>query len=245
MINVSNTDIFTAFLTSVSKFVPAAEFNIALDKTDVMALNEEHTVRSFFTTNVCTGDACSFSLNEISKLIKSISLTAAKDVMKLEFDGTFLKHKGKGSFKLKTVKKDVIEKYVSKPIVTQLNTLMSFKMPKTSLRSLQQASAIVSSESAKLYLIVKDGLIFGEIDDKTNTLSDSISIPLVENTSDVTGTLDKLTCLKLSDFLQITSFPSDDYDVKFTDRNVFVVDAKTSQESMFLDMKMILPLLKI
>lgn len=248
MISIDDNETFLSFLGAISKFVPCAEFNVTPVNTTVYSMNLDHTVRAFFTTNIAHGDECMFALNEISKLSKSLALTKKTNQSQLNFDGQFLKTKGAGSFRLKTVKRDVIERYVSKPLTANLNTVMSFKMSKSCIKSLNSASAIIATDTAKLYLTMKDGVIVGEIDDKSNPLSDSISVPLVESAADINGNIESLMCLKLSDFLQILAFPADSYTVNYTDKNVFSVDADIFDDKntvSVMNMKMLLSLLKI
>ena len=97
---IKDVDTMLVFLRSVLQVVPGqiagAKFEIGTEITEVKVVNESKTVRSYFFTNVITASEDTiFYFQDITKLLKSITLI--KDIednnnATLQFDGQFIRY---------------------------------------------------------------------------------------------------------------------------------------------------------
>lgn len=249
---ITNLDLFKTFLHSITKFVPSCEFMIDTDGTDVLAVSEGRVSRGFFRTNVLKLEEkpetpVSFAFNDVSKLQKSIAVVAASvegNKAVLDFDGVFLSCLGDSSFKLKVVKRDIIEKYITTPLKTELVDIYSFKTNSDTIRKVIQANNIIMNADNKIYFSVKNNKIIAEIDNKISVYSDSIGVPI---STEVTGAskLSKNTCIRFQDFAYFNVLDCENIKIAFTDKNVFIVESRLeSGSNAWITAKLVIPILK-
>ena len=233
--NVCNVEVFLTFLRSVLRVAPSttggAKFEVDEKGTYVGIINESKTIRAFFNTNsMCCEEKTDFSFQDLSKLyksfllIKNIGITSA-DII---FTGSFLTFSKKGcNFKLKVVKPDIVERYISNAISIKLTPIYEFETSEEKVKNLIQCSHIINDTESKVYFISNNNGMVGQIDDKTNVMSDSIGIPLSDK---VTGSVNKVVCTTLENFKLFSVLPTDKIKVKLTDKNVFEVISKFNNE---------------
>jgi len=182
---IKNVKYLDRFLKSITKFVPSCKFDIDADKCSVRSQNV--SARAFFTTNVITSESeISFCLSDLTKLYQSIKTLADfkeddSDCV-INYDGTFLRMKDIVSFKLTTVKEDVVRDTVTSDIKTQLKPVFGFKLRNAIMNKMNSMQFMSQDSTPKVYIykqkIKGKDVIIGEIDNKVQQLVDSISIPL-------------------------------------------------------------------
>lgn len=183
-IKIKNVDYLDKFLNSILRFVGACKFDIDSDRCIVRSKNL--VARAFFTTNVMTSEEpVSFCLGELQYLCKSIrALKEFKETEDrscvLDYNHPFLKLKDVVKFKLSTIHESKVEEWMSDDIRTELTPTYGCKLTNVMMRKLAQMS-FMADESPKVYVYQQDDVIIGEIDDKTQDLGNSISIPLTSN----------------------------------------------------------------
>lgn len=246
---INDIEIFKVFLTSICKFVPSAEFNVNKKFTNVLAQNEGKIIRGFFYTNSFNSiddDSVKFSFSDLSKFSKSFQLISQnindQKELELNFDGTFLSLSNKMSFKLRTVKNDVIEKYITNPIKTDLQEKYSIKTSINKVRKVIQASNIIFNEDNKVYFSNKGGSLVAEVDNKLSQFNDSIGIPL---SKDINGNVEKVVAVRIQDFSIFSILNTENIKITFTDKSVFLVESELINENKnWIKVKLYIPILK-
>lgn len=181
---VKNVSGLVEFLNGIIKIVPSCKFELNKSGCKVSAISDNKTIRAYFLTDaISSEEECSFSFMDLSLLFKSIKLLDNSDIKDcvLNFDGTFIYHTGKIKFKLKVCKPEAIDKYLSSEIKTQLDTIYSFECEADTIKRVCSQLSIVEQDNSKVYFVEQDGNILAELDDKSNVMSNSISIPLADN----------------------------------------------------------------
>lgn len=230
-LNIIDIDTFNIFLSALVKFVGGAEFVVKKNQTSVNAFNE--VIRGFFTTSslVIAEDEKSleeirFCFSDVSKLYKVLSLLSSSldknSPISLEFDGTFLSYNAGTSFKLKTIKKDLIEKYITQPIKSQIDVSYSFSTKTKDVRSIIQASNIVSNDENRVYFVMKGTQIFAEIDNKNLEFNDSIGLPLAQR---IEGNVSRVVSIRMQDFVSFALLDSNQIKVSFINDAFFMVES--------------------
>lgn len=244
-INIVNASVFENFVSSILKLVPSCKFEINKEECTVMCVDENGISRAFLKTNsVFSDQPTCFCLNEVQKFAKCIATASEyqKDgALKLIFDDTFIKLSSGIKFRLKTVKEDVIEKYISKPLKSELTPIFGCTLPSVSIKKLCSVSMISSSETPKVYLSKINDNIFGEIDDKKLVIADSIGIPL---TKDIFGSWTSTITLKLDTFRLLNLIDCDKIKIALTEQKVLQVENEKTINSFFIKAKMITAVFK-
>jgi hypothetical protein len=187
--------------------------------------NDAATFRAFFTTTCVDSDVDSFSfcLQEVSKLIKAISVLVdieQVDSTAFTLTDSFISYTGSMNFKIRLVKREVVEKNITVPLKCQLVNLFSFTTNDKLVKKMLHCASI-SSEAAKIYFNLKDmksDVVVAEIDDKTMKYTTSIGVP-ISATGPKGGFTPFITQLEL--FKMINSFSLvGDITIAYTDKNV-------------------------
>lgn len=188
-ITVKNVDFLHNFLKGILKFVPSCKFIINSEKCIVRAKTQESASRAFFTTNAITCDEeIEFCIGELSKFVKLINtfkdFNKDREEITLKFDGAFLILKDNVSFKLKNIDENVISTLTT-PIKSVLKPIFGFTLNKKLYKKLISMSFISldTQHDSKIYIYKnKEGMIVGEVNDRTKQGLDSVSIPLSAKT---------------------------------------------------------------
>jgi hypothetical protein len=237
---VNNPEHFTEFLTAIIKIIPSHKFDINSDGCTIRSVNEYATVRGFFKTQSITSDSdVSFCLSDTTKLLRIFQYI--KDLNKpesltspvtLEYDNTFLRYNKNGmKFKFSTIKDQVIEKFITNDLTTQLTDVYGLNINSDIIKKILSMSSITSTEDPKLYLYKEGEVIVGEVDDKTNRLTDSIAIPISKN---YFGDWNTPISIKLDIFRLFGIIHSDEIKVALTDKKVLEVNSTSSAVQMRL-----------
>ncbi len=197
VLKVSNYLDFLTFIKASTSLVSdsgGCEFKYENGELGVAIINDSQTYRAFFTTvSVSSDDDTSFSfcIQELSKLYKALNII--RDIQKdkdsnlnqikldLKVTDSFISYSGDLSFKIRLVKRDVVEKNITNPIKAQLVDQFSFVTNDQLLKRMLQCSAI-ASESAKIYFTLSsNGSVIAEIDDKSMAFTTSVGVQINES----------------------------------------------------------------
>jgi hypothetical protein len=118
------------------------------------------------------------------------------DTCVITYEEPFVKMKDVVKFKLSTVGEISIEEFITKDIATQLTPTFGCKLSLPLMRKLSSMS-FMADDTPKVYLYQEGDTIVGEIDDKTQDLTNSIGIPL---TKDIVGSWDTTIVTDLDSF---------------------------------------------
>ena len=237
-IKITDIDVFDELIKSVVKIVPDVKFVISNENVQVKVINGSQTIRAFFESDCMTVDndevveICFKDILTLKKSVDLIKTVEDEDECELDFDGSFISYKNDVKFKLKVVKPEIIEQYVTTDIKTKLKKVFSFDIESDDIKQVLQCANIVSDSDSKIYISTNEnGKVIAEVDDQTNRMSNSIGIPISD---DLDGTIDKPVALTIDNFQAINTLPSDDIVVRYTDKSVF--DVKSSSDNIKLYM---------
>jgi hypothetical protein len=202
------------FLSGLTRIVSAARFNINSKGTVTCSTNDVGSIRAFLFTDAMTSDEPTvFCLGTVSKLLAALKLLKTiqdEDSIDLKLNDIFLEYNGNNGFKFATVDYASIQSLTSNPIKKRPENVFTFKTPTPLFKKLLQTNRIVNrsaDDGGRLYIYCRDGRIVGELGDRSNSYSDSISMELTDTVE--RGNLDRPLCLKYTNALYFTTFASD------------------------------------
>lgn len=237
---------FCEFLSSVVQIVPDAKFVVNENETHAYVLKEGQMVRAFFTTNSCVSEKgeqsfCLKDINKFQRAIELINKVGGEDDINLVYDKGFVSYTGKGSFRFKTVKEDQIEMFVTNALKTKLEPESVFECDYKQFRQFLSSCSVVADkpDSVKVYVYQKNDEIIGEMGDRMNKFSDSISLPISNNIQ--SGTMVGSQALVFANALTITTLKTDKLTLSIVPKYKFVVvDATKKLDSdHYIDMKLL------
>ena len=246
LIRIVDTSLFDAFLKGIMKVAPDCMFSFSPDGCKVNSSNEGKTVRSFLSTSAAIGDEkVEFCLSDLTKFHKGLHLVKEEmgdeSSIEMTFDGSFVACSGKVSFKLRTIRKDVIERFVSDELKTTLTPQFGFVFTSAAMNKLTGIGFINPSETPKVYITRERDAVRGEVDDKTTSMTDSISIPI--STSPFGEWTD--TIVTKMDMLRMWNvIGAQDVRVAMTDKKVVVAVGEVKERGFFLKSNVITSVLK-
>ena len=253
-----NVDTMLTLLTAIMKVIPGddtgAKFVISENNTIVQIQNESHTVRAHFKTNAISSEDNSLEINfrGIPNLFRAFNMVQKyynkKDMnITVDFNGTFLSYDNTVKFKLKVIKdSSMIQKYISPDLKsTNYNKTYIFRTNDKLIKRLLQFSNIATyeDEKTKVYFSHKDNEVIGEIDDKTNPMSNSIGLPIGEI---IEGEMSNVAVTRLTRFKTFSLLPVDNIDVAYLDVGAFNIESRYTNENedKYIDLQMICSLIK-
>jgi hypothetical protein len=236
MIKVKNIELFITYLTALNRIVPACEFNINGDGCVVNSIDENGNIRLFLHTDSITSDSIiSFCISDIQKLLTSVKFihknNSAGEIA-IKFTGNYITYAGCINFKIKTIKREVIEKYVTNPIKSDIDDEYSVCIKSENYKDLIGLVGISSSETPKVYMYKQNNMIMGEIDDKKLDISDSIAIPLSDNFE---GDWINSICVKVEAFRIFNLLGSNEIKISMTNKNVVRVVSSIEADGYTLE----------
>jgi len=249
-LRITNLDSFIDFINCASKLVPSCKFEISTTETKIYTISDNKTIRLSLNTNALISKEtdCSFCFQEITKLARVLSLikdTENINECDLEFNNTFIMYNNSVNFKLKVAKSDIIEKYISKALNIQLQPIYTFKTTREKIKQIISQNNVIFSNSSesKLYFSKNNNnFIVAEIDNKNNTLSDSIGIPIGEL---IFGDVSKTVSTTIDNFKAFNLLDTEEVYISLTDKNVFEVKSSIQLDNnCYINMYMINSILK-
>lgn len=223
-IKINDISNFDELIKAVTKLVPDAQFEVNAEGVKIKVINESQTIRAYFTSDCMTStEEVTFCFKDLQNLKKSVDLISSiEDETEciLDFNKTFLSYSEDVKFKLKVVKSDIIEQYITKDITTELKEVFKFTTEPMQIKQVLQCANIVNDSDSKVYFSESDGKVICEVDDKTNTMANSVGIPISE---DLAGDIENPIAMTIDNFQSVAILPGDDIELTYTDKNVFEV----------------------
>ena len=231
-INVSNIDGFVTLVNTLQRLVSGAKFVVTPSGVQVNSINDNKTVRAFLRSTCATAEKdVEFCFTDLLKLNKALQLVRAvggKNECTLGCTGAFLTHEGDASFKLKLVKAEIVEKNITQELKTELAEVFSVRTSSERMRTIVQNLSIADDDESKVYMYVKNKRMIVELDDKTNPMTNSVSVPFA---SEFEGDASKVVVVSFGGFKTFNVLQSDTIRIAFTTANVFVVDTESTDGS--------------
>ena len=223
-LQVNDIEVFNEMLKSIVKIVPDAQFVVNSEKVEVKVINDSQTIRAFFTSTSLTCDEdVTFCFKDVINLKKSIELIVNiedESDCELEFNGSFISYANDVKFKMKVVKSDIIDQYITTDISTKLKKEFSFSMEPDKIRQVIQCTNIVNDPDSKVYFSCADDNVICEIDNKTNKMANSVGIPIAD---DLDGEIENPIIMSVDNFQSFGVLTSDEIEITYTDKNVFEI----------------------
>ena len=245
-IEIKNLGGFLTLVNTLQKMVPGAKFTVDRNGVRVKAITDNKTVRAFLSSGCAVSDAevefCFSDLMKLHKVMLLVKNVTGGNSCELNCTGAFLMHDGDASFKLRLVKPEIVERFMSQDLKQELSEVFSITTDTESMRTVVQNLSVVDEESSKVYVYMKKGRMVAELDDKLNAMSNSVSVPFGRPDS-LTGDTSKVVTVGFETFKLFNVLPSDSIKLAFTNANVFDVSA-VSNDGSDITMRMICAVLK-
>jgi hypothetical protein len=223
-IKINDIEVFDELIKSVVRIVPDAQFEVDREGVKLKVINDSQTIRAFFKSDCMIADEpVTFCFKDLLNLKKSVDLISSiegETECELDFNNTFLVYKNDVKFKLKVVKSDVIENYITADITAELKEIFSFETEPENIKQVIQCTNIVNDTDCRVYFSQSDDKVICEIDDKTNVMANSVGVPISDS---ITGEIDKPIAMSIDNFQAFSILPCDNIEVTYTDKNVFEI----------------------
>ena len=203
-------------------------------------MTESSTIKAYFDINsVKCKEEIEFCLNDVQKLSKAMSLiceygTDIENGIAINFSKNKIFYKKAGlTFKFTAVRDETIERFITNPLKRELEPAYGMVIDNKIISKVNSLAGISSSEKPKLYLAHTENVISAEVDDKTNTITDSAGIPIASKDK-IVGDWDQPICLSLDTFRMYGAIESDNINVNMTTRGVMLVNSSSGNIKMQL-----------
>lgn len=255
-LNVFSINDFEAILKGLVRIIDSAAIEVGPKGLKISA-NAESKIRAFIKSDCIKmesddpDDSVTLSFESIANLIKMVAFV--KDIGQIseecefECDGVFIRFAGKGSIKLKLDKYELIERFVSAPIKSELKDLFCFNMTSEVIKKILSYSTFNTNYEVKLYFYLKNGILMCDIDDKKEMAGrlSCVSIPVTDKYK---GVLEKPFILDLEDAKKFNIFEQPVIKCCLTDKCLKIASDFTStlknKEQVTTTMMAIVRLLK-
>jgi len=182
-LKITNKDNFlNNFLSPLSKVTDSAVINVSKGKISSLISTSDNTiiVGANYTDNNINAVKC-LNVPDVKKFVRVVSCIE-QDTFELDISSNFIGYSSDSiRFKYHLYDDGIIT--TPKLNLEKIKTLEfdgSFVLPYTSVISLIKGSSI-STETNKIYISVKDNIVFGELTDKTRSNIDSYGIKISED----------------------------------------------------------------
>lgn len=228
-IKVKDVDTFLLLLGSLLRIVPSCKFIVDQTGIKVRLITESKGMRGFFNSDCASSEQpVEFCFGDLSKFFKSASLIQSieeSNTCTLNFDGTFLSYNNQVKFKLKTIKEDRIERFISQTdITTKFDSQYSFDTNEIRIKKVLQCVNIVDDSESKIYFVKTDNGLVCEIDNKLNKMSDSVGLPICRS-GDLKGEVVSVVQTTLDNFRAFGILPSNKINVDVVKQKIIIVDS--------------------
>lgn len=250
-ITIKNIEQFVSLLDSITTIIGSSngcKFILTPEESEVRLVNEAQTCRAFFNTNSIVSEApTEFSFTELDKLKKSMNLiknVEGKTEADIDFNNTFISYIGNVKFKLKVAKPEMVERFLAMPIKSVITTTFSFITDAKAIKLIMSYIPVVNDAQSKVYFIMSPDKtkILAEIDDKNNSLSNSIAIPVSEKYE---GQLQDNLIVSLDVVKNFTVFSGSEINMGFNNKIMYVTTDIKDENGIYTKIKMINQTLKM
>ena len=230
-IQIGDFNLFIEVVKSLAKFAESAKFSI--NENGLTIYSKNNCARCEMQTNAVTSkNLVEINVADVQMLLKI--LITVKEVhendysdFKFLFDGSAMKFESKKMKTKLTTCRDsaLIEKWISKKLVTPLQPVFEFSTTSDMIKRLNNHSFIMTDSSAlRVYLQVDKDLeknvLYATLGNETNNLNNSLTLKFGLVTF---GSLDDRKLVL--DFERLNIFnmvPSNDMKIQLMDKNVLV-----------------------
>lgn len=223
-ITINDIEVFDELVKAIVRIVPDAQFELTTEGVQVKVMNDSQTIRAYFKSDCMTAsEDVTFCFKDLLNLKKSVNLVSnieGETSCIMDFNKSFLAYKNDVTFKLKVVKPDIIEQYITKDITTKLESVFNFVTEPENIRQVIQCTNIVNDSDSKVYLSETNDKVICEIDDKTNKMANSIGVPI---SNEIDGTIESPIAMTVENFQSFAILPVDEIFVSYTDKSVFEI----------------------
>jgi len=232
IIKVRSIEAFLVFLKGIGRISPHCHFMFKENGVVVRSVTEGKTVRFNMFTNAVMADGKEFDVSfmNVGNLVKSLSVVASSentDSIDITYDEPFLFYERVARFKLRTVKYETIEKYVSPEFGKISEMACSFDTTSEDIGKVIQQMTLFAGQDMNVYLKERGGQVVCDLDNHSKKVSDSIGIPLGTMWR---GTPDSLIGIKMDSFKLINLFPNGNIIVMITKKGVLISDTECQIE---------------
>lgn len=190
---------------SVKSIANGALFVVNENGCVVKSINESKSIRAFFRTNVWVtqtdedDSTIRIPILDLAKLLQAIKVTIEtngdSDTAEFQITKQFITHSGRAKFKLKLSSEAHLMFYTTEDIKTQTKDMFTTDITNDMFRYVMKYKSITGDKDPKIYVFLKDGVVYCEHDDKTQNLIDSLGI---EVSKDYTGALSTPICININ-----------------------------------------------
>ena len=189
MITIKKPKEVKKLITCINAFNPDVQFNINKIGCGIDLITEINArMRLKFKTNLITSDKdIKLNLRDIQRFKQAIQLVEDSGEENIQFkvseDETTIFYNKKGlKFKLHTVDEIAIAKNIDSQAFPELTQSFGFKASSDKIKYLFKQSAMVRSDTIKIYLVNECGtIISAQLEDRTTKHSGVVAIPLAES----------------------------------------------------------------
>ena len=243
-IYIKDFSILEQTLVAILKIVPSVKLIFNDTGLTIHSCNA-YARCSVFTNSTYSDEELSLCIKDVSTLTKTLSLikdeegkkkTESNNVIEASYDGTFIYLNTKNvKTKIITVKEEVIQNNISKAVTTTLTPVLEFKTSTDSIKKVLGNSFMFTDvENIRVYLNQHDDLqqncIYAEVTNKTNRLSNNITVKL----GDIT--LGKVTEDIILDFERLSVFnlfKNDNIVIQLMDKPFLVANLSIAKDDIF------------
>lgn len=190
---------------SVKSIANGAIFVLNENGCVVKSINESKSIRAFFRTNVWVtipeGEESTIRIPilDLAKLLQAIKVTietnGETNTAEFTVNKQFITHSGKAKFKIKMASEAHLLFYTTEDIKTKTSDMFTTDISNDKFRYVMKYKSITGDKDPKIYVFLKDGIVYCEHDDKTQNLIDSLGI---EVSNVYTGTLSAPICININ-----------------------------------------------
>ena len=248
-LNISNLSLTIKFIKNIFKIAESARFSVNDKGTTVNSITQDGIGRIYFKTTTMKadeGEYFEFNFQDISKLAKTLNALSQvidEEECVVKYTPQDLSFAGKMKFKLKLVKPDIIDRFYTKPIKSEIKDLWTINTSsKCVSKLLSNVDIVGDTELVKVYYTSSDDgkTALMEIDDKLNTYSNNFSLPM----GNLDGIINQVVCSNIPACRIFTLIDSDDVKVSFTAKNVLKVISSSEIDDDEISMIAYVKLLK-
>ena len=242
-VRINDLGCMVDMISAIIKIVPSAIFTISSNGVKVNSMVDG--ARVFFDSDCMVSDSdVEFAFDSLATLLKSLKVVQKVeklDEIVINYSRGNITYNNVTSFKLKTIKPELVRKYYSVNIKATPSPIYTFKTSSKQINELLKCSGIVATADSKVYFANNNNSIIAEIDDKLDDNSNSLGLPIGTLTF---GDVSQVIITTIDNVRRWAVLQSDDINVSYTDRAVFSISTEVERGNSKIKMFAITSVLK-
>ena len=254
LISVVDFNLFLEVMKSTSKIVSSAKINVDENGLQIYGARERIARCEITSNSIYSDSTISFSILELNKFVKVLS--SIKEIhdgdytdFKFIVDLPFIKFQSK-KFKTKitTCKEEIIEKWTSKKIEAELQSVMEFITTSDYIKRINSHSFIFDDiEKTRIYLTqdkdMEKNSVFATVGNKSTNLNNEITLKL--GLLSFGGLEDREIILDLERLNLFNALQSNEIKIKLMNMNFLVGESRlVGKNNSFFNLKVLNTTLK-